>query len=73
MNNKLIDVDDNGLFSPAGGFYIDPWRGVDKALITHAHSDHARYGSRYYLASPETVEIMELRQDSQLLGFLEAK
>lgn len=37
-----------GLYCPAGDFYIDPSRGVDHAVITHAHSDHARRGSRAY-------------------------
>jgi len=45
----LIEFTDRGLCCKAGGFYIDPWKGVDKAVITHAHSDHARWGSKYYL------------------------
>ena len=40
-----------GLYCPAGDFYIDPWRPVDRAVITHAHADHARPGSRHYLCS----------------------
>ena len=41
----LIQFTDRGLYCPPGNFYIDPWKPVDKALITHAHSDHARWGS----------------------------
>jgi putative mRNA 3-end processing factor len=42
-----------GLFCPTGGFYIDPWQAVERAVITHAHGDHARAGSASYLcASP---------------------
>jgi putative mRNA 3-end processing factor len=49
----LLETNENGLFCPEGNFYIDPVRGVDLAVITHAHSDHARGGSRNYLcASP---------------------
>ena len=45
-----------GLFCPTGGFYIDPWQPVERALITHAHGDHARAGSAAYLcASPSAV------------------
>jgi putative mRNA 3-end processing factor len=46
-----------GLFCEAGGFYIDPWQPVDRAVVTHAHSDHASPGSKRYLcAAPgETV------------------
>jgi putative mRNA 3-end processing factor len=40
-----------GLFCPAGGFHIDPWGPVDRALITHAHGDHARPGSAAYLCA----------------------
>jgi putative mRNA 3-end processing factor len=39
------------LYCPPGGFHIDPWLPVDRAIITHAHSDHARTGSNHYLAS----------------------
>lgn len=47
----LIRTTPNGLYCEAGGFYIDPWRAVDRAVITHAHADHARSGSRHYLCS----------------------
>ena len=47
----LLETTARGLYCAAGDFYIDPWRGVERALITHAHSDHARPGSKYYLTS----------------------
>ena len=55
-----------GLYCEPGGFYIDPHVPVDKALITHAHSDHARSGHDAVLASKETCDIMKIRlgQDS---------
>ena len=40
--DDLIVTRPEGLFCPPGGFYVDPWRPVDRAIITHAHSDHAR-------------------------------
>ncbi|WP_374668601.1 ligase-associated DNA damage response exonuclease [Ramlibacter sp.] len=40
-----------GLYCPPGDFYIDPWRPVDRAVITHAHADHARPGHGHYLAA----------------------
>lgn len=61
----LIEFTDKGLFCPAGNFYIDPWRPVDKAIITHAHSDHARWGSNQYLAHHYTVPLLELRMGPQ--------
>ncbi|HUZ63129.1 MAG TPA: DNA ligase-associated DEXH box helicase, partial [Acetobacteraceae bacterium] len=43
-----------GLFCEPGGFFIDPLRAVDRAVITHAHADHARPGHGHVLASAET-------------------
>ena len=58
---SLISVSAAGLYCAAGDFYIDPWRGVDTALITHAHADHARSGSRHYLATQSSVAILQKR------------
>lgn len=57
----LIEFTDKGLFCPQGGFYIDPWKPVDKAIITHAHSDHARAGNKYYLCHHFTKPLLQLR------------
>jgi len=45
---SLIESTDRGLFCAQAGVYIDPWRPVDKALITHGHSDHSRWGHKVY-------------------------
>lgn len=50
-----------GLFCPAGGFYIDPWQPVERALITHAHGDHARSGSAAYLCTPPCAMLLRRR------------
>src|SRR5690349_24586542 len=50
-----------GLFCEPGGFFVDPTRPVDRAVITHAHSDHARPGHRAVLASPETLALTRAR------------
>ena len=47
--------DSEGLYCPLGGFHIDPWRPVERAVITHAHGDHARRGSRRYHAARSGV------------------
>ncbi len=57
----LIDFTDKGLYCSAGGFYIDPWKPVQRAVITHAHSDHARSGSDHYLCHTLTKPILQLR------------
>jgi putative mRNA 3-end processing factor len=57
----LIDFTEKGLYCSQGGFYIDPWKPVDKAVITHAHSDHARWGSQSYLCHHQSKPILQLR------------
>ncbi len=57
----LIDFTDRGLYCRQGDFYIDPWRPVKQAVITHGHSDHARFGSQAYLCHKFSVPILQLR------------
>jgi putative mRNA 3-end processing factor len=56
----LIETTD-GLFCPAGRFFIDPWNPVDKAVITHAHGDHARSGSEAYLCAAGSQGLLQRR------------
>ena len=64
-----------GLYCPIGSFYVDPVRPVDRALITHGHSDHARAGHRHVLATRQTLDIMKIRygagfcQQEQAIAF----
>jgi putative mRNA 3-end processing factor len=57
----MIEFSDKGLFCSQGGFYIDPWKPVDKAIITHAHSDHARPGNKHYLCHQHSEALLKLR------------
>lgn len=57
----LLEFNDNGIFCSAGNFYIDPWRPVKNAVITHAHSDHAKWGHENYLAHTLSREILKYR------------
>ena len=50
-----------GLYCPDGDFYVDPWGSVPRALITHAHGDHARAGSEAYLCSADTAPLLARR------------
>lgn len=52
---------ERGLYCPQGDFYIDPWRPVERAVITHAHSDHARWGMERYLCSREGSGVLRRR------------
>lgn len=58
---ELIVPTTKGLYCPIGDFYIDPTRGVEKALITHAHTDHARKGSKHYFASTASAPFIKKR------------
>ena len=51
QRTDLIVSRPEGLYCPAADFYIDPWRPVERAVITHGHADHARPGHRHYLAA----------------------
>lgn len=64
----LLTLTPQGLYCPAGGFHIDPLRPVDRALVTHGHSDHARPGHANVLATPETLAIMALRYGEGFAG-----
>jgi putative mRNA 3-end processing factor len=57
-----------GLYCEPGGFFIDPTRAVDRAVITHAHSDHARPGHRAVLASADTLALMRARMGEERAG-----
>jgi putative mRNA 3-end processing factor len=57
----LIVATDSGLYCPAGDFHIDPWRPVARAMITHAHGDHARSGSDLYLCHRLTAPLLRKR------------
>ncbi|MGE5097312.1 MAG: ligase-associated DNA damage response exonuclease [Betaproteobacteria bacterium] len=57
----LVEPTDRGLYCAAGGFHIDPWLPVDRAVITHAHGDHARPGSTAYLSAQCGLPILRAR------------
>jgi putative mRNA 3-end processing factor len=63
-----LKPDASGLLCEAGGFHIDPLRPVDRAIITHGHSDHARPGHGAVLATPETIAVMKARLGEDSAG-----
>ena len=71
----LIVLRPQGMYCPAGDFYIDPWRPVDRAVITHAHADHSRTGHGHYLAARDSEHVLRSRLgtiDLQTLAYDEA-
>jgi putative mRNA 3-end processing factor len=57
----LLTLTEAGLYCPAGDFHIDPWRPVPRAVITHAHADHARPGHAAYLAARDGEKALRVR------------
>jgi len=57
----LISFTSKGLYCRQAGVYIDPWGKVDKALITHGHSDHARWGMNHYLCTTTAAPVIRYR------------
>ena len=62
----------SGVCCKRGSFHIDPTRPVERALITHAHSDHARAGHGAVLATQETLDLMRLRYGENFAGSTQA-
>ena len=58
---NLIEFTDKGLYVPQADAYIDPWKPVQKAFITHGHSDHSRYGMKHYIATNSAVPVIKQR------------
>ncbi len=67
-----LQLTDAGLYCAPGGFHIDPSRSVDRAVITHGHSDHARPGHGAVLATAETVDIMKARLGEDSAGLFQS-
>jgi putative mRNA 3-end processing factor len=59
--NSVLEFTPSGLYCREGAFHIDPWRPVKRAVITHAHADHARVGSRSYLCAKESQRLLQTR------------
>lgn len=57
----LLQFTGKSIYCARAGVHIDPWTPVDRAIITHAHSDHARPGCRHYLAHQDSAAILRLR------------
>ncbi|MBI1294527.1 ligase-associated DNA damage response exonuclease [bacterium] len=57
----LLEMTDAGLYCAVGDFFVDPWKPVDRAVVTHAHSDHARRDCGRYLAAVEGEGVLRTR------------
>ncbi len=62
---SLISLTARGLYCKQGDFYIDPWSPVDKAVLTHAHADHAYRGNQSYLVAKAGEQLARIRLDPE--------
>lgn len=62
----MIQFRPEGIYCPQADIYVDPWKSVEKAIITHGHSDHARWGNKHYLCHQLSEEILKLRLGQDL-------
>lgn len=65
--NPLLQLTDAGLYCEPGDFFIDPWKRVDRAVITHAHADHARRGCGSYFTSDPGKHPLQLRMGAEAI------
>jgi putative mRNA 3-end processing factor len=63
----LLQLTDSGLYCAAGDFYVDPWQPVRRAVVTHAHADHAHPGSQHYLGAAEGLPVLRQRLGADAL------
>ena len=61
MKTPLLAFNPNGIYCAAADVYLDPWRKVDKAIISHGHADHSRWGNKKYITHHNTIPIMKHR------------
>jgi putative mRNA 3-end processing factor len=69
---EILKLTSAGLYCETGDFYVDPTRAVNRAVITHGHSDHARAGHGAVLATKETLAIMGERYGERFAGATQA-
>ena len=66
MKSPLLKFTPASIYCPSADIHIDPWKPVDRAIITHAHSDHAKPGCKHYLAHKDSESILRLRLGEDL-------
>jgi putative mRNA 3-end processing factor len=67
MFDRLLQTTERGLYCPTGDFYVDPRLPVEHAVVSHAHTDHARWGCRRYLAAKPSEHLLRMRMSSDAI------
>ena len=61
MKSPLLQFTEKGIYCEAAKVYLDPWRPVDKAIISHGHADHSRWGHKQYITHHRNIPIIRHR------------
>ncbi len=61
MEKPLLVFDDKGIFCAIADVYLDPWKSVNKAIISHGHADHSRWGHKKYITHHSNIPIIKYR------------
>lgn len=61
MKTPLLQFTNNGIYCEKANVYLDPWKPVDHAIISHGHADHSRYGHKKYITHHRNVPIIQHR------------
>ena len=61
MNQPLLVFNDKGIYCEKADVYLDPWKPVEKAIISHGHADHSRWGHQHYIMHYDTIPIAKHR------------
>jgi len=61
MSTPLLEFTDKGIYCSQAKVYLDPWHAVDKAIITHGHADHSRWGHKAYITHHTNIPIIKHR------------
>ena len=61
MKKPLLEFTDKGIYCSAAKVYLDPWKPVNNAIISHGHADHSRYGHKQYITHHRNVPIISHR------------
>ncbi|MCH8905842.1 MAG: hypothetical protein IH840_02045 [Candidatus Heimdallarchaeota archaeon] len=57
----VLVTNEKGIYCPKGDFYIDPWKPVKNAIVTHAHADHLRFGNKNYIVTNKSLSVTRHR------------
>lgn len=61
MKTPLLHFNNKGIYCQQADVYLDPWKPVKKAIISHGHADHSKWGHQQYITHHTNVPIIKHR------------